>query len=45
MLGCELWMENFDSLFALVKEYIIDLLEVRKAKGKKWYDWMYFVWR
>ena len=32
MLGCELWMENFDSMLALVKEYIIDLWEVRKVK-------------
>ena len=29
MLGCELWTENFD---ALVKEYIINLWEVRKVK-------------
>ena len=32
MLGCELWTKNFDSLFALVKKYIIDLSEVRKVK-------------
>ena len=32
MLGCELWTENFDAMLALVKEYIIDLWEVRKAK-------------
>ena len=32
MLGCELWMENFDSMLALVKEYIINLWEVRKVK-------------
>ena len=32
MLGCELWTENFDSMLALVKEYIIDLWEVRKVK-------------
>ena len=32
VLGCELWMENFDSMLALVKEYIINLWEVRKAK-------------
>ena len=32
MLGCELWTENFDALLALVKEYIIDLWEVRKVK-------------
>ena len=33
MLGCELWMENFDSMLALVKEYIINLREVRKVKS------------
>ena len=32
VLGCELWTENFDSMLALVKEYIIDLWEVRKVK-------------
>ena len=32
VLGCELWMENFNSILALVKEYIIDLWEVRKVK-------------
>ena len=32
VLGCELWMEDFDSMLALVKEYIIDLWEVRKVK-------------
>ena len=32
MLGCELWTENFDSMLALVKAYIIDLWEVRKVK-------------
>ena len=32
VLGCELWMENFDSMLALVKEYIIDVWEVRKVK-------------
>ena len=32
MLGCELWTENFDSMLASVKEYIIDLWEVRKVK-------------
>ena len=31
-IGYELWTENLDSLFALVKEYIIDLWEVRKVK-------------
>ena len=30
VLGCELWMEM--SMLALVKEYIIDLWEVRKVK-------------
>ena len=32
VLGYELWTENFDVLLALVKEYIIDLWEVRKVK-------------
>ena len=32
VLGCVLWMENFDSVLALVKGYIIDLWEVRKVK-------------
>ena len=32
VLGCELWMEIFDFMLALVKEYIIDLWEVRKGK-------------
>jgi len=36
MLGCELWTEKFNSMLALVKEYIIDLWEVyvcvRKVK-------------
>ena len=32
VLGCEFWTENFDSMLALVKEYIIDLWEVRKVK-------------
>ena len=32
MLGCELWIENFDSLFALVKKCINNLWEVRKHK-------------
>ena len=32
VLGCELWTENFDSTLALVKEYIIDVWEVRKVK-------------
>jgi len=32
VLGYELWMKNFDSVLALVKEYILDLWEVRKVK-------------
>ena len=28
VLGCELWMEIFNFLFALVKEYIINLWKV-----------------
>ena len=36
-LGCELWMENFDSILALVKEYITDVWEVRKVT--------YIIWR
>ena len=34
VLSCELWMENFDSMLALGKEYtyIINLWEVRKVK-------------
>ena len=32
MLDCELWTENFDSMLALVKEYIINLCEARKVK-------------
>ena len=32
MLGYELWKENFDSMLTLVKEYIIDVWEVRKVK-------------
>ena len=32
VLSCELWTEIFDSVLALVKEYIIDLWEVRKVK-------------
>ena len=31
-LGCEVWTENFDSLLALVKEYIIDLWTTGKVK-------------
>ena len=30
--GCELWTENFESMLALVKEYITDVWEVRKVK-------------
>ena len=29
MLGCELWTEKFNSMLALVKEYIINLWEVK----------------
>ncbi len=32
VLGCELWTENFDSMLALVKEYITDVWDVRKVK-------------
>ena len=32
VIGWELWMEIFDFMLALVKEYIIDLWEVRKGK-------------
>ena len=32
MLGYELWTENFHSMLASVKEYIIDLWEVWKVK-------------
>ena len=32
MLGCELWMEYFNSMLALVTECIIYLWEVRKVK-------------
>ena len=32
VLGCELWMKDFDSILALVKEYIINLWEVRKVR-------------
>ena len=32
VLGCELGTENLDSMLALVKEYIIDLWEVRKGE-------------
>ena len=29
---CEFWMENFESMLTLVKEYITDVWEVRKVK-------------
>ena len=32
VLGCELWTENLDSILVLVKEYIINIWEVRKVK-------------
>ena len=32
MLGSELWESKFDGLLALVKEYIIDVWEIRKHK-------------
>ena len=32
VLGCELRMKNFDAMLAIVKEYIIDLWEVKKVK-------------
>ena len=32
MLGCELWTKKLDSMLALVKEYIINLWEVREVK-------------
>ena len=32
VLGNELWEENFESLLALVKAYIIDIWEERKSK-------------
>ena len=38
VLCCELWTENFNSLLALVKEYIIHLLEAKKVNlyGEPW---------
>ena len=30
MLGSELWESKFDGLLALVKEYIVDVCEIRK---------------
>ena len=32
VLGSELWESKFDGLLSLVKEYIIDVWEVRKHK-------------
>ena len=32
MLGSELWESKFDGLLSLVKEYIIDVREIRKHK-------------
>ena len=32
ILGSELWEEHFDSLLPLVKEYVVDVWEVRKIK-------------
>ena len=32
MLGSELWESKFDGLLSLVKEYIIDVWEIRKHK-------------
>ena len=32
VLGSELWESKFDGLLSLVKEYIIDLWEIRKHK-------------
>ena len=32
MLGSELWESKFDGLLALVKEYIVDVWEIRKHK-------------
>ena len=32
VLGNELWESKFDSLLALVKEYIVDVWEIRKHK-------------
>ena len=30
VLGSELWESMFDGLLSLVKEYIVDILEIRK---------------
>ena len=32
VLGSELWENKFDGLLALVKEYIVDVWEIRKHK-------------
>ena len=32
VLGSELWESKFDALLALVKEYIVDVWEIRKQK-------------
>ena len=32
VLGSELWESKFDGLLALVKEYIVDVCEIRKHK-------------
>ena len=32
MLGSELWESKFDGLLSLVKEYIVDVWEIRKHK-------------
>ena len=32
VLGCELWESKSDGLLALVKEYIVDVWEIRKHK-------------
>ena len=32
MLGSELWESKFDELLSLVKEYIVDVWEIRKRK-------------
>ena len=34
MLGSELWESKFDGLLGLVKEYIVDVWEIRKHKLK-----------
>ena len=32
VLGSELWESKFDGLLSLVKEYIVDVWEIRKYK-------------